>query len=137
MPKKQRDPEIKELESLLTEEPLGEEDLDIAEQVRARGLEPHVVKEVHGTGRQARSASGPQPERLPSLEELERRHHHPRTGDESITEQERAIGRFESEAEPTQLEEDFGERGLHVRGGVHDSERYKPSILEPDHDVDE
>lgn len=36
-----------------------------------------------------------------------------------------------SETEQTQTEEDFGERGLNMRGGKHDSEN-KPSILEPE-----
>lgn len=58
------------------------------------------------------------------------------TGDESVTEQERARGRFESEPEPTQLEEDFGERGLHTAGGIHDS-AHEPSILDPREDEDE
>jgi hypothetical protein len=52
------------------------------------------------------------------------------TGDESRESRLRAAGRFESDAEETQLEEDFGERGLHTPGGVHDV-RHNPSILEP------
>jgi hypothetical protein len=55
------------------------------------------------------------------------------TGDESREAKLRAGGEFESDTERTQLEEDFGERGLRVRGGVHDV-RHNPSILDPNAD---
>ena len=58
------------------------------------------------------------------------------TGDESREARLRAAGQFESDTEPTQLEEDFGERGLRGRGGVHDSTRNVPSIIDPDADED-
>ncbi|MBX5483982.1 MAG: hypothetical protein IRZ16_19330 [Myxococcaceae bacterium] len=53
------------------------------------------------------------------------------TADESLTEQRRAAGRFETEGQPTQLEEDFGEINRNLHGSIHDSEN-KPSILDPD-----
>ncbi|MGA9521499.1 MAG: hypothetical protein WBV82_08555 [Myxococcaceae bacterium] len=55
------------------------------------------------------------------------------TGDESREARLRASGEFETDTTPTQLEEDFGERGLRMRGGVHDV-RHNPSILDPNAD---
>lgn len=56
--------------------------------------------------------------------------------DVAIQDERRASGQFVTDGERTQVEEDFGERGLRTRGGPFDSER-KPSILEEDADEDE
>lgn len=52
-------------------------------------------------------------------------------GDESELARRRSVGGSFTEGERTQVEEDFGERGLRLRGGVHDKE-HKPSILDPE-----
>ncbi len=55
------------------------------------------------------------------------------TGDESREARLRAGGEFVTDTEATQLEEDFGERGLRLKGGVHDV-RHNPSITDPNAD---
>ncbi len=52
------------------------------------------------------------------------------TGDESTISRQRAEGRFESEGERTQLEEDFGERGLRLPDYADNTNA--PSILDPE-----
>jgi hypothetical protein len=54
-------------------------------------------------------------------------------GDEGREAQLRASGHGGSEPFPTQLEEDFGERGRRMAGGKHDA-AHTPSILDPEAD---
>lgn len=160
MAKKQRDPRIGDasMEGRLQQEPISEEEADeLAERgegfqvrreaARTAAREPHEAHARHSM------PVRPEPEdratrRVPPLSPAEEGPPYPPpdefspadgatfqrgTGDESLTEQERAEGHFESEPEPTQVEEDFGERGLHTAGGIHDS-AHEPSILDPDED---
>lgn len=59
------------------------------------------------------------------------RHAEGEVRDESELVRRRSVGETFSEGERTQVEEDFGERGLRMRGGIHDKEN-KPSILDPE-----
>lgn len=138
MATKHGDPGFEAMEEKLEQEPINEEDIDELRQ-RGQGFAREGAREgrpgeAQEDDRAEPGAAAVQPGRMLAGSGENLGGHGLEVGaeeeEESVLERRRAEGRAYTDPEPTQLEEDFGERGLTTPGGPFDSE-HKPSILDP------